>query len=92
LASKIGTINNLVNNWFVGIDSKQIIIIWIGRDSNQTTKLYTASGAMQIYRRYLECNNPTPLLLMPPKNINIFYADKVGRLFCEKTINIIEYY
>ncbi|QCI24852.1 bifunctional glycosyl transferase/transpeptidase [Buchnera aphidicola (Rhopalosiphum padi)] len=85
LAGKTGTTNNLVDNWFVGIDGRQIVITWIGRDNNKSTKLYSSSGAMQIYRRYLEYQRPTPLILKPPKNINIFYMNKLGRLFCERS-------
>jgi len=84
LAGKTGTTNNLIDNWFVGIDGKQIVITWIGRDNNKTTKLYSSSGAMQIYRRYLQYQHPTPLVLRPPKNISMFYVDNLGRLFCEK--------
>lgn len=84
LAGKTGTTNNLVDNWFVGIDGKQIVITWIGRDNNKSTKLYGSSGAMQIYQRYLEYQSPTPLVLKPPKNINVFYMNKLGKLFCYK--------
>ncbi|WAI03391.1 penicillin-binding protein 1B [Buchnera aphidicola] len=84
LAGKTGTTNNLVDNWFVGIDGKKIVITWIGRDNNKTTKLYSSSGAMKIYKKYLEYEHPIPLILKRPKNINIFYINKIGQLFCEK--------
>lgn len=84
LAGKTGTTNHLIDNWFVGIDGKQIVITWIGRDNNQSTKLYSSSGAMQIYRRYLQYQRPIPLILQPTKNINILYVDNSGELFCKK--------
>ncbi|WP_425619827.1 penicillin-binding protein 1B [Buchnera aphidicola] len=84
LAGKIGTTKNFANNWFIGIDGKQVVIIWIGQDNNKSNDSFDNSGAIQIYKRYLQYKSPTPLVLIPPKNINIFYVDKLGRLSCKK--------
>jgi penicillin-binding protein 1B len=62
------------------------MIIWIGRDSNKSIKLYGSSGAMQIYKKYLEYYSTTPLELKAPRHIKIFYVDKFGKLFCTSNV------
>lgn len=85
LAGKTGTTNNLVDNWFAGIDGKEVAITWIGRDNNQTTKLYGSSGAMQLYRRYLDNQLPEPLALNPPEDISMMSVDPEGNFVCNRS-------
>ncbi|HBL6081594.1 bifunctional glycosyl transferase/transpeptidase [Enterobacter hormaechei subsp. xiangfangensis] len=82
LAGKTGTTNNNVDTWFAGIDGREVVITWVGRDNNQPTKLYGASGAMSIYQRYLANQPPVPLNLVAPEDIVDMGVDSSGNFIC----------
>ncbi|ENA0611109.1 bifunctional glycosyl transferase/transpeptidase [Enterobacter bugandensis] len=82
LAGKTGTTNNNVDTWFAGIDGREVVITWVGRDNNQPTRLYGASGAMSIYQRYLANQSPVPLNLVAPEDIVDMGVDGSGNFIC----------
>ncbi|RAU30977.1 bifunctional glycosyl transferase/transpeptidase [Enterobacter sp. RIT418] len=82
LAGKTGTTNNNVDTWFAGIDGREVVITWVGRDNNQPTKLYGASGAMSIYQRYLANQSPVPLNLVAPEDVVDMGVDDAGNFVC----------
>lgn len=87
LATKTGTTNDYCDSWFVGIDGKEVVIIWVGRDNNKATKLTGASGALSLYSMYLELHHPTPLHLITPHGIFQASVDCCGNLMLHHPSN-----
>ncbi len=69
LAAKTGTSNKSRDSWFVGVDGREVVTIWTGRDDNKPTKLTGASGSLQTYASYLAQRAPERLTLPWPTQI-----------------------
>ncbi|WCE29210.1 penicillin-binding protein 1B [Vibrio sp. SCSIO 43137] len=72
LAGKTGTSNDSRDSWFVGVDGREVVTIWVGRDDNKPTKLTGSSGALRVYADYLNERVPQRLSLPWPKGVSTF--------------------
>lgn len=78
LAGKTGTTDNNRDSWFVGVDGREVSVIWVGRDDNKPTALTGATGALRIYQNYIAERTPTQLHLPWPKGLTVKRYKKVG--------------
>lgn len=73
LAAKTGTSNDSRDSWFVGVDGREVVTIWTGRDDNKPTKLTGASGSLRTYANYLAQRAPERLTLPWPREITTMH-------------------
>ncbi|HFD3802517.1 TPA: penicillin-binding protein 1B, partial [Pseudomonas aeruginosa] len=70
LAGKTGTSSNNRDSWFTGIDGGKVVLAWTGRDNNQPTRLWGASGSLLLARGFFDRNGVSAL--RPDKPDDIF--------------------
>ncbi len=75
LAGKTGTSNDLRDSWYAGIDGREVVVTWLGRDDNKPMNLTGSSGALRVYADYLSTRTPEALQLPWPREIAIAQFD-----------------
>ncbi|WP_427978961.1 penicillin-binding protein 1B [Agarivorans sp.] len=80
LAGKTGTTNDLRDSWYVGIDQREIITVWVGRDDNKPAGVTGSSAALPVYAAYLKTSYPQSLRPMQPDNLAwVHFAQASGQ-------------
>ena len=75
-AGKTGTTNDLRDSWFAGFTGNQLAVVWVGRDDNKPCGLTGATGAMRVWGRFMAEVPNTPLVLVPPDDVEMVVVDE----------------
>jgi len=84
LAGKTGSSSGLRDSWFSGIDENKVVLTWIGRDNNQSTNLWGASGSLLLTKEFFIRNGVEKLKLVQPKDIYLMDVNTHGDFICNK--------
>ena len=71
LAGKTGTSNDSRDSWYAGIDGREVVITWLGRDDNKPMKLTGSSGALRVYADYISLRTPEVYQLPWPNDVTM---------------------
>ena len=69
LAGKTGTTDDYRDSWFAGYSGNYLMVVWVGRDDNESTGLTGASGAAKLWARTMK--------QMPLTRLELSYGDQL---------------
>lgn len=69
LAGKTGTTNGNRDSWFAGFTERWIIVVWLGMDDNQPTRLTGAGGAGSVVADFFSHSELTPFKPAVPEGV-----------------------
>jgi penicillin-binding protein 1B len=74
-AGKTGTSDHQRDSWFSGFTGDRLAVAWMGRDDNQPTHLWGATGALQVWMKLFEKLPSAPLSTSPGDGIQFAWID-----------------
>jgi len=75
IAGKTGTTDNNRDSWFVGMDQRDLVTVWVGRDDSKGTKVTGSSGALPLFSEYMKNRAAESLRLPVPHGISWNHFD-----------------
>nr|WP_026348858.1 penicillin-binding protein 1B [Psychrobacter lutiphocae] len=81
LAGKTGTTNDYRDAWFAGYSGNYVSVVWVGRDDNKPIGLSGGSGALPIWKDYMNRLHLTPVELVQPDSVEWLWLENgTGKL------------
>lgn len=84
LAGKTGTTNDGRDAWFAGYSGNYVSVVWVGRDDNKPIGLTGSSGALPIWREFMQSLNHTAVELPLPEGVEWTWLDNGTGLLSEQ--------
>ncbi len=79
VAGKTGTSDHQRDSWFAGFTGDRLAVVWVGRDDNQPTHLWGATGALRVWMKLFEKLPTQPLQASPGPGIDFAWVDASGQ-------------
>ncbi len=74
-AGKTGTSENQRDAWFAGFTGSDLAVVWVGRDDNQPTRLWGATGALPVWMRLFQKLPTRPLPAAPMSGLDLHWIN-----------------
>jgi penicillin-binding protein 1B len=75
VAGKTGTSDHQRDSWFSGFTGDRLAVTWMGRDDNQPTHLWGATGALRVWMKLFEKLPSAPLTTSLDDGIQYAWID-----------------